>query len=296
MCIRDRWYQRRVHGETEQKEEVIKTLGRNFSSYLLRTMLASRILRRTNFATRAFSSVKPAVLPDMPYDYGALEPAISAQIMEIHHKKHHQAYVTNFNNAMEQLLDAQAKGDASKIACLTPALKFNGGGHVNHSIFWTNLAPVNRGGGQLPEKSSKLHQAVTQQFGSFDNLIATFSKRATAIQGSGWEWLGFNPQTKALELVDMPNQDPLSLTGLVPLLGVDVWEHAYYLQYKNVRPDYMKEIWKVVNWKDVEARYLKATQQLNGEGGMPPQLLLREDCTLTQIYHLLLCDRHLLAL
>lgn len=195
-------------------------------------------------------------LPDLPYDFAELEPVISAEIMNLHYSKHHQTYVTNLNKALEQYSEAEQKQDVAQMIALQQAIKFNGGGHVNHSIFWTNLIGEKNGGGHL-EKGVLLDH-LTQEFGSLDLFIQDFSQKATAIQGSGWGWLGYNKQKKRLEMTTCDNQDPLSTKGLVPLLGIDVWEHAYYLQYKNVRAEYVKSIWKVVNWKNVESRLLDA--------------------------------------
>ncbi len=200
---------------------------------------------------------KPRELPALPYDYNALEPVISAEIMELHHKKHHNAYITNYNAAMEKYLEAEGKGDIAAMIALQPALRFNGGGDVNHSIFWTNLAPVNSGGGQEPK--GPLSEAINKEWGSLDNFITQFNTKTAAIQGSGWGWLGYDKAKKRLEIATCANQDPLSTLSLVPLLGIDVWEHAYYLQYKNVRPDYLKNIWKVVNWNNVATRYSQAS-------------------------------------
>eukprot|EP00249_Psilotum_nudum_P003625 c17090_g1_i1 orf=366-1061(+) len=198
-------------------------------------------------ANRAFQTYS---LPDLPYDYGALEPYISGEIMRLHHGKHHQSYVTNFNKALEQL---QSQKDAQGIVSLQSAINFNGGGHINHSIFWKNLAPTKEGGGEPPV--SVLASAIDDEFGSLDNLKSIMSTLGAAVQGSGWVWLGLKKDLKRLTVVTTANQDPLVSKGLVPLLGIDVWEHAYYLQYKNVRPDYLKNIWNVVNWKDAETRY-----------------------------------------
>lgn len=195
-------------------------------------------------------------LPELPYSLDALEPTISADIMNLHYNKHHAAYVANLNKAVEQLTEAEQKGDVAAQIALQSAIKFNGGGHVNHSIFWTNLAPKSSGGGTPPE--GELAQAITHAFGSFDKFVEQFSAKAVAIQGSGWAWLGYNKATKHLEIATCDNQDPLSTKGLVPLLGVDVWEHAYYLQYKNVRADYVKAIWGIVNWKNVSERFAQA--------------------------------------
>lgn len=202
------------------------------------------------------TTAHPYSLPNLPYDYNALEPVISAEIMELHHKKHHQAYVTNLNAALEKYHDAEAKGDLATMVATQQAIRFNGGGHINHSIFWTNLAPVGKGGGEMPK--GELMQAFQKEFGSLDAFIEKFNAATVAIQGSGWGWLGLNKANGHLVIATCANQDPLSTQGLVPLLGVDVWEHAYYLQYKNVRPDYVKNIWKIVNWRNVEERYLKA--------------------------------------
>jgi len=205
---------------------------------------------RQNFST---GSKAAATLPPLPYDFNALAPVISGQIMELHHQKHHAAYVNNYNKALEQYQEAEAKGQIDKLIQLQPAIKFNGGGHINHSIFWTNLAPANKGGGEPP--SGSLAQAINEQFGSLEKFIEKFNTQTAAIQGSGWGWLGFNKDNNRIQIVTLPNQDPLSSIGLIPLLGVDVWEHAYYLDYKNVRPDYLKAIWKVVNWKNVSERF-----------------------------------------
>jgi Fe-Mn family superoxide dismutase len=165
-------------------------------------------------------------LPDLPYDYNALEPVISAEIMQIHHSKHHATYVANLNVAEEKLAEAKAKDDIGGIIALTPALKFNGGGHINHSIFWQNLSP--KGGG---EPSGDLADLIKRDFGSFDNMKSRLSASTVAVQGSGWGWLGYNKTAKRLEITTCGNQDPLeATTGLVPLFGIDVWEHAYYLQ------------------------------------------------------------------
>nr|AKN50600.1 superoxide dismutase [Ziziphus jujuba] len=199
--------------------------------------------------------VKTFTLPDLPYDYGALEPAISGEIMQLHHQKHHQTYITNFNKALEQLDPAIAKGDATAVVKLQSAIKFNGGGHINHSIFWKNLTPVREGGGEPPKGS--LGWAIDTQFGSLEALIQKMNTDGAALQGSGWVWLALDKEQKKLSVETTANQDPLVTkgSGLVPLLGIDVWEHAYYLQYKNVRPDYLKNIWKVINWKYASNEY-----------------------------------------
>ncbi|XP_037787123.1 superoxide dismutase [Mn] 1, mitochondrial-like isoform X2 [Penaeus monodon] len=176
--------------------------------------------------------------------------------MQLHHSKHHQTYVNNLNVAEEKLAEAQAKGDVNTVISLAPALKFNGGGHINHTIFWQNLSPD---GGEL---EGDLLAAINKDFGSVDAMKAQLSAATVAVQGSGWGWLGFNKQKGSLQIATCANQDPLeATTGLIPLFGIDVWEHAYYLQYKNVRPDYVNAIWKVANWKDISARFSKASSK-----------------------------------
>ncbi len=195
-------------------------------------------------------------LPKLPYELDALEPVISKEIMDLHYNKHHAAYVNNLNAALEKLEEADKKQDLSAEVALLQAIKFNGGGHINHSIFWTNLAPKSQGGGQLPQGA--LAEAINKKWGSLENFIEQFSAKAVAQQGSGWTWLGYHQKNKTLCITNCDNQDPLSTKELVPLLGVDVWEHAYYLQYKNVRPEYVKAIWQVINWKNVEERFANA--------------------------------------
>jgi len=189
-------------------------------------------------------------LPDLPYDYNALEPAVSSEIMKLHHTKHHATYVNNLNVAEEKLAEALHKKDTESIIQLQNVIKFNGGGHINHSIFWRNLSPS--GGG---DPSGDLLNAIQGSFQNVEAMKKAISTAAVAVQGSGWAWLGYCKETGKLRVATTANQDPLlPTTGLIPLLGIDVWEHAYYLQYKNVRPDYVKNIWKVVNWKDVNER------------------------------------------
>ncbi len=195
-------------------------------------------------------------LPDLPYDYGALEPVISAEIMKLHHGAHHKAYVTNLNVALEKYHEAETKNDVAAMIALQQAIRFNGGGHINHSIFWMILAPMGKGGGGEP--SGNLAAMIARDFGSFDAFKEKLNGAATAIQGSGWGWLGFNKKLKRLEITTCANQDPLSSQELAPIMGVDVWEHAYYLQYKNVRADYVKALWQVYNWKHIEERFAKA--------------------------------------
>lgn len=193
-------------------------------------------------------------LPQLPYSYDALEPAISKEIMEIHHSKHHQAYVTNLNAAEKAYASAVSSSDVRKQIEIQSAIKFNGGGHINHSLFWKNLAGTKNGGGQLND--GPLKQAIEKDFGSVDKLKENFNKQTAAVQGSGWGWLGYSPVTQKLEIVTTKDQDPL--ISHAPLIGVDVWEHAYYLQYKNLRPKYLEAIWSVINWSEAEKRFNEA--------------------------------------
>jgi len=208
-------------------------------------------------AGRKLSTSSKFVLPGLEYDYGELEPFIKAEIMEIHYSKHHATYVNNLNVASEKLQESLSKNDVSSVIALQQAIKFNGGGHLNHTIFWKNLAPPKKGGGEPP--TGDLKTMIEAQYGSLDSFKTIMSNATVAVQGSGWGWLGYDKVSKKLSITTTANQDPLeATTGLVPLLGIDVWEHAYYLQYKNVRPDYLKSIWGIVNWADVADRLGKA--------------------------------------
>lgn len=220
------------------------------------TATTSSLLSAAPYATTSGGVLKFS-LPQLPYAPSALEPVISGNIMALHHGKHHAAYVANLNASLEQYADAESRGDLAKMLALQPAIHFNAGGHINHDIFWTNLAPEK----DCRPPEGALKAAIEARWGSLDKLIGEFNAATAAVQGSGWGWLGYDVGTGGLAIATAANQDPLSKsTGgkLVPLLGVDVWEHAYYLDYKNARPDYLKAIWRVVNWANVEERYAKA--------------------------------------
>ncbi|KAI1272106.1 iron/manganese superoxide dismutase domain-containing protein [Xylaria sp. FL0933] len=196
-----------------------------------------------------------ATLPDLPYDYGALEPYISGKIMELHHKNHHQTYVNGLNSALEQIGEANAAGNQSKAATVAPLLNFHGGGHINHSLFWENLAPANKDGGGEP--SGDLKSAIDRDFGSFQTLQSQMNTALAGIQGSGWAWLVKDKAAGTLQVVTRANQDPVA-GNYVPLMGIDAWEHAYYLQYQNRKAEYFSAIWNVINWKTVAGRLDKA--------------------------------------
>ncbi|MBV8416520.1 MAG: superoxide dismutase [Verrucomicrobia bacterium] len=191
-------------------------------------------------------------LPPLPYPFDALEPHIDAKTMEIHHGKHHQAYVTNANNALKDYPHLAGKPVEELIADLSAvpesvrtAVRNNAGGHANHSFFWPILG-ANAGG----SPKGKLAEAINSKFGSFDQFKEKFQAAGAGRFGSGWAWLVIN-KAGALEIVSTPNQDNPIMDGLKPVFGVDVWEHAYYLKYQNRRPDYLKAIWNVVNWDEV---------------------------------------------
>jgi len=195
-------------------------------------------------------------LPPLPYPFAALEPHIDAKTMEIHHDKHHQAYITNANNALKDYPELAAKPVEELLANLSAVpeairtvVRNNAGGHANHSFFWKILGP-NAGG----SPTGKLADAINSTFGGFDQFKEKFQAAAVGRFGSGWAWLILNKQGK-LEITSTPNQDTPISDGLKPIFGVDVWEHAYYLLYQNRRPDYLKAYWNVVKWDQVEKYY-----------------------------------------
>jgi superoxide dismutase, Fe-Mn family len=198
-------------------------------------------------------------LPPLPYPFDALEPHIDAKTMEIHHDKHHQAYITNANNVLKDYPQLAAKPVEELIADLSAvpeairtAVRNNAGGHANHSFFWLILGP-NAGG----SPKGRLADAITSTFGSFDQFKEKFQAAGAGRFGSGWAWLVIN-KAGSLEISSTPNQDSPIMDGLKPVFGVDVWEHAYYLKYQNRRPDYLKAVWNVINW-DAVGEHFKAT-------------------------------------
>ncbi|KAF2842017.1 mitochondrial superoxide dismutase [Mn] [Patellaria atrata CBS 101060] len=227
------------------------------------TMLRTSALRSTIRATPTVASKRArlagvsfvrgkATLPDLPYDYGALEPAINGKIMELHHSKHHNTYVTSYNQAIEKLQEAQQAQDIAGQIALKPLINFHGGGHINHTLFWENLAPKNQGGGEPP--SGSLSKAIDGSFGSLDAMKQKFNTALAGIQGSGWAWLVQDTQTGSISIKTYANQDPV-VGQFRPILGIDAWEHAYYLQYQNRKAEYFSAVWDVVNWKAAEKRF-----------------------------------------
>jgi superoxide dismutase, Fe-Mn family len=192
-------------------------------------------------------------LPDLPYDPGALEPHISARIMELHHDKHHAAYVKGANTALAQLEDIRDKGDFGAISMLERNLAFNVSGHVLHSVFWTNLSPD---GGGAP--AGELADVIDETFGGFPAFRAQMTSAATTIQGSGWALASWEPMARRLVVQQVHDHQGNHGQGTVPLLAIDAWEHAFYLQYENRKADFLEAIWNVVHWDDVAARLAAA--------------------------------------
>ena len=199
---------------------------------------------------------KTYTLPPLPYAYNALEPYISQQIMTLHHDKHHNAYVTGANAALDKLEKARAGTLQIDIKGTLRDLSFNVGGHKLHSIFWTNMAAAGKGGGGAP--TGKLADKITADFGSVDKFKAQFSDAAKAVEGSGWALLLYDHEIDSLVLTQVEKQNFMHLPELPILLSIDVWEHAYYLQYLNDRAKYVGAWWNVVNWEDVGKRLEKA--------------------------------------
>ena len=192
-------------------------------------------------------------LPDLDYDYSALAPHIAPEIMELHHSKHHAAYVTGINDALEQLAAAREKGDLGAVNKLSKDAAFHLGGHINHSVFWKNMSPD---GGDRPD--GELASAIDEYFGGFEGFQKHFNAVANGIQGSGWSMLVWDTLGQRMNINQLFDQQGNLPAGQIPLLQLDMWEHAFYLQYKNVKGDYVNAWWNVVNWADVAERFTKA--------------------------------------
>jgi Fe-Mn family superoxide dismutase len=199
-------------------------------------------------------------LPPLPYDYNALEPHIDAQTMQLHHDKHHQAYVTNLNNALQGLsqfdnmpIEQLVRNINQVPENVRTAVRNNGGGHANHSMFWQIMKP--NGGG---EPTGAIASAISSTFGSFDTFKQQFNDAGVKRFGSGWAWLVMD-QNGNLSVTSTANQDSPSMDGLYPIMGNDVWEHAYYLKYQNRRPDYLAAWWNTVNWDEINKRFAQAS-------------------------------------
>jgi Fe-Mn family superoxide dismutase len=192
-------------------------------------------------------------LPELGYDYGALEPHISGKILELHHSKHHAAYVNNANAALQKLADARAKNDFAAVPALERALAFNLSGHVLHAIYWRNMTPK---GGDKP--TGELAAAIDDSFGSFDAFRGQMTEASATTMGSGWGALVWEPLSKKLLVTQVYDHQSNLANGAVPLYVIDAWEHAFYLQYQNRKVDYCKAVWAVANWADVAARFAAA--------------------------------------
>ena len=192
-------------------------------------------------------------LPDLPYDYSALEPVYNGRVLELHHGKHHAGYVAGLNRTQERLAEARERGDFEAIVGLEKALAFNLSGHILHSLFWKNLSPD---GGGKPD--GELATAVERSFGSFERFREQLTQATVTVQGSGWGALAWEPVGQQLVVEQIYDHHGNVGSGSVPLLVIDAWEHAYYLQHENRRADYVSSLWDLVHWKDVEARFTRA--------------------------------------
>jgi superoxide dismutase, Fe-Mn family len=220
-------------------------------------------------APRAFPGLSPEqlgwdpdkgeyTLPDLPYAPDALEPHIDAETMSIHHGRHHAGYVNGLNRALRELADIrEGNGDPALIKHWSREAAFHGSGHINHALFWLNMAPPDNGGGGRP--NGPLAEAIDRDFGSFERFVAHFKTASNAVEASGWGWLVYEPVAGRLLILQGEKQQDLTLTGVVPLLGVDVWEHAYYLRYQNRRSDYVNAFMNIINWPRVSQWFEAAT-------------------------------------
>ena len=227
-------------------------------------MLQKSILNRgvasaTEASTQIIKPMRTELKP-LPYEMGALEPVISGHQMEFHYSKHHRTYVNNLNGLLEKAAEAQAKNDMAAYVQLLQGIKFNSGGHLNHEFFWETLAPISDGGGVVPDQGTQLRDLLEDEWGSIENFQTYFNSHTATLQGSGWGWLVFNQDSQILEYRQTRNQDlPTDLDPRYkPLLTIDIWEHAYYLDYKNLRPVFLKEMWKIINWQKVAERLAEA--------------------------------------
>jgi len=196
-------------------------------------------------------------LPPLPYGYDALEPQIDAQTMKLHHDLHHKGYVDGLNKAESKLAEARQSGDMGLVKHWEREAAFHGSGHLLHSIFWPNMAPAGKGGGGEPQ--GKLADRIQKDFGSFEAFKTHFAAASAAVEGSGWGILAYRPQDGQLVILTAEKHQNLTQWGVLPLLVLDVWEHAYYLKYQNKRGDYVKNFFEIINWQDVSERYEAAS-------------------------------------
>ncbi|HRW58626.1 MAG TPA: superoxide dismutase [Chlamydiales bacterium] len=191
-------------------------------------------------------------LPKLPYAFDALEPVISKEILQLHYEKHHQGYVNKLNEAIDAYHAAEKQNDLPNMLKYQEDIHFNGGGHINHSLFWQVLCPISESS-EKPE--GLLLEKIEKDFGSFEDFKQEFNKQAIAVKGSGWCWLGYHKIQKKLMIQTTGNHGIISSKGLIPLFILDVWEHAYYLQYKNDRKKFVESIWQIVNFKEISRRF-----------------------------------------
>lgn len=197
-------------------------------------------------------------LAPLPYAPDALEPFIDAETMRIHHGRHHAGYVRGLNTALTKLREIrEGGGDPALVKHWSREVSFHGSGHINHALFWTGMAPAGSGGGGYPE--GPLAQRIERDFGSFEQFVAHFKAAANTVEGSGWGWLVHDPVSGRLLIIQGEKQQDLMMTGVMPLLGVDVWEHAYYLKYQNRRGDYLDAFMQIIHWPEIARRYRDAT-------------------------------------
>jgi superoxide dismutase, Fe-Mn family len=234
----------------EKLQEQVDSLHSDMENYFSNRQQLGNI-----YMNEPYISAGKHILPPLPYDYSALEPHISAEIMRLHHDKHHQSYVDGLNKAEVMLQNARNNNDYSLVKHWSRELAFHGSGHYLHTIFWNNMSP--EGGGS---PSGALLKEINKYFGSFEKFKSHFTEAAKQVEGVGWAILVWSPRARRLEILQSERHMLLTQWDTIPLLALDVWEHAYYLQYKNNRGDYIKNWWSVVNWKDVEDRYLKASE------------------------------------
>ncbi|MBN8200338.1 MULTISPECIES: superoxide dismutase [Bacillaceae] len=234
----------------EKLQEQVDALHSDMENYFSNRQQLGNI-----YINEPYISAGKHILPPLPYDYNALEPHISGEIMRLHHDKHHQSYVDGLNKAEVMLQNARDNNDYSLVKHWSRELAFHGSGHYLHTIFWNNMSP--EGGGK---PSGALLKEINKYFGSFERFKSHFSEAAKQVEGVGWAILVWSPRARRLEILQSERHMLLTQWDTIPLLVLDVWEHAYYLQYKNNRGDYVKNWWNVVNWKDVEDRYLKASE------------------------------------
>ncbi|MDF2037242.1 superoxide dismutase [Cytobacillus oceanisediminis] len=234
----------------EKLQEQVDALHSDMENYFTNRQQLGNI-----YINEPYISAGKHILPPLPYDYSALEPHISGEIMRLHHDKHHQSYVDGLNKAEVMLQNARDNNDYNLVKHWSRELAFHGSGHYLHTIFWNNMSP--EGGGK---PSGALLKEINKYFGSFERFKSHFSEAAKQVEGVGWAILVWSPRARRLEILQSERHMLLTQWDTIPLLALDVWEHAYYLQYKNNRGDYVKNWWNVVNWKDVEDRYLKASE------------------------------------